>query len=137
VRRRILAGAFPLGVLAANAAGLGPVKADISTDELRRAALAAMGEVVRRLGVGARHVLFGHSHRAGPLPLDEQSEWRAPGGALLHNCGCWTYEHVFLRRASPSSPYWPGCAIALDDDGPPRVERLLAEVPAQDLRLAA
>lgn len=137
VRRRILAGAFPLGVLAANAAGLGPVKADISTAELRRAALVAMGAVVRRLGIAADHVVFGHSHRAGPLPQDDASEWRAPGGAggpRLYNAGCWTYEDAFLRRASPSSPYWPGGAIAVDDEGAPRLERLLAELAAQELR---
>jgi hypothetical protein len=135
VRRRIVAGAFPLGVLAANAAGLGPVKADVSTAELRRAALVAMDEVVRRLRVSAQHVLFGHSHRAGPLPQDDPAEWRAAAGRTqLHNCGCWTYEDVFLRRSSASSPYWPGCAVALDDEGPPRVERLLADVTAQELR---
>jgi hypothetical protein len=137
VRRRILAGAFPLGVIAANAVGLGPVKADISTAELRRAALVAMGEVVQRLDVRARHVVFGHSHRAGPLPQDDVSEWCAPGGALLHNAGCWTYEDAFLRRSSAASPYWPGCAVVIDDDGPPRVERLLEAMPVQELRAAA
>jgi hypothetical protein len=136
VRRRLLAGAFPLGVLAANAAGLGPVKADISTGELRRASLVAMGAVVRRLRVEAEHVVFGHSHRAGPLPDDDQSEWRVPSGPRLHNAGCWTYEDVFLRRPGPSSPYWPGCAIVVDDRDPPRLERLLAAVPAQELRAA-
>jgi hypothetical protein len=134
VRTRLLASAFPLGVAALNAAGLGPVKADISTPELRRAALVAMGTVVRRLGVGAAHVLFGHSHRVGPLPADDAGEWRVAGGPQLHNSGCWVYEDIFLRRAAPSHPYWPGSAIALDDEGPPRVERLLGETSAADLR---
>jgi amino acid efflux transporter len=132
-----VAAAMIAAVLAANAAGLGPVKADLSTGELRRASLVAMGAVVRRLGVEAPHVIFGHSHRAGPLPNDDRSEWRAPSGPLLYNAGCWTYEDVFLRRTGASSPYWPGCAVVVEDDGPPRVERLLADVPADELRAAA
>ena len=36
--------------------GIGPLKADLSGVELRRASLRAMGEVVARLGIDARHV---------------------------------------------------------------------------------
>ena len=32
-----------------------------------------------------------------------------------------------------ASPYWPGGAIALGDDGPPRLERLLGDVAADAL----
>ena len=71
-----LAGAFPLAVAALNRAGLGPLRADISADELRRAGLRAMGEVADRLGLGDAYVIFGHTHRAGPLPGDSESEWR-------------------------------------------------------------
>ena len=40
-----------------------------------------------------------------------------------------------MRRVpGDSSPYWPGGAIALDGDGPPRLERLLGGVPAAALR---
>ena len=60
--------AFPLAVAALNRAGLGPLRTDISTDELRRAGLRAMGEVADRLGLGDAYVVFGHTHRAGPLP---------------------------------------------------------------------
>ena len=48
---------------------------------LRRAGLRAMGEVAERLGVGAGHVIFGHTHRGGPLPDDAPAEWAAPSGA--------------------------------------------------------
>jgi hypothetical protein len=132
VRARLLARAFPLGVAALNAAGVGPVRADISPSGMRRAALLAIGEVVRRLGIGADHVVFGHSHRAGPLPDDDAGEWQA-GRSRLYNAGCWVYEEVFLARSGPQSPYWPGGAVAVDDAGPPRVERLLASVDAADL----
>ena len=47
---------FPLAVAALNRVGLGPLRADISRDTLRRSGLRAMGEVAHRLGVrgGAR-----------------------------------------------------------------------------------
>src|SRR5262249_35931982 len=45
VRRRALIGGFTLTVAALNRAGLGPLRADISSGELRRAGLLAMGEV--------------------------------------------------------------------------------------------
>ena len=40
---------------------------------------------------------------------------------------------VHGARPAGSSPYWPGGAIAIDDDGPPRLERLLGDVPASAL----
>ena len=61
---------FPLAVAALNRAGLGPLRAEISGTELRRAGLRAMGEVAARLGLGESYVVFGHTHRSGPLPRD-------------------------------------------------------------------
>ncbi len=110
-----------------NRAGLGPVRPQLSGDELRRAGLAAMGEVVRLLGVDAAHVIFGHTHRAGPLPDDDVGAWRAPAGAALHNPGCWTDEPIFAT-GGPASPYWGGRAVMLEDDGPPRLERVVADL---------
>src|SRR2546430_1555401 len=66
-RGRVLASAFPLTIAALNKLGIGPLKADLSGVALRSAGLQAMGEVVARLGIGARHVIFGHTHRSGPL----------------------------------------------------------------------
>jgi hypothetical protein len=40
------------------------------------------------------------------------------------------------RLPRGASPYWPGGAIALDDDGPPRLERLLGELSEDVLRAA-
>jgi len=124
LRARAIAAAFPLAVAGVNRAGLGPVRPRLSGEELRRAGLTAMGEVVRLLGIDAEHVVFGHTHRAGPLPGDDLGEWRAPTGALLHNAGCWIDEPVFAT-GGPASPYWGGRAIVLDDDGPPRLERVV------------
>ncbi len=129
LRNRALASGFPLVIAALNRAGIGPLQADISGPALRRAALSAMGEVVARLGVDGQdsHVIFGHTHRTGPLPADDRSEWRAPGGAQLHNCGCWTYDSYFLDGQPGTSPYWPGGSILVEDDGPPVLQRLLSE----------
>ncbi len=125
MRRRLLVGAFPLAIAALNRAGIGSFNADISTPELRRAGLRAMGEVAARLGLGDAHVIFGHTHRAGPLPGDIQQEWRGPAGARLLNAGCWTYDSYFVTDTPGESPYWPGGAVLVDEDGPPVLRRLL------------
>jgi hypothetical protein len=129
---------FRLGVLAINRAGLGPVQAQIGVSELRRSGLAAVAEVARRLRVAPAHLVFGHTHRAGPLGGDDPREWRTPAATQLHNSGSWVYEMLFVgREQRSSSPYWPGGAIALDDGGPPRLERLLDDVPDRVLRPSA
>jgi hypothetical protein len=130
LRKLALAGAFPLAVAALNRAGLGPLRTNISTEELRRAGLRAMGEVADRLGLGDAYVVFGHTHRAGPLAGDIESEWCGRGGARLVNSGCWTYDLAFLGRASGEAPYWPGTCVIVEDEGPPtppRLERLLLD----------
>ena len=133
LRRRALVGAFPLAVAAPNRAGLGPLRAEISAAELRRAGLRAMGEAATRLGLTRGHVIFGHTHRSGPLAGDERSEWRAGqgdgggGGVQLVNCGCWTYDSLFLTGKPGESPYWPGVCVVVEDTGPPRLQRLLAD----------
>jgi hypothetical protein len=134
VGARILAGVLPLGIAAINRAGLGPVVGDLSGPALRRSALTGIAQAATRLGVEAGHVIFGHSHRGGPLARDDAQEWTtAPGGARLHNAGCWVYEPHFATGPPGSSPYWPGGAIAIDDRGDPRFEALLADVAPEDL----
>jgi hypothetical protein len=134
LRTRALVGAFPLAIAALNRAGIGSFHADISTAELRRAGLRAMGEVAARLGLDDAHVIFGHTHRAGPLPGDAPAEWRGPGGARLLNAGCWTYDSYFLSDTPGESPYWPGGAVLVEDDGPPVMRRLLDDRAAAELR---
>lgn len=116
LRRRALAAAFPPVVAALNRAGLGPLSADLSSASLRRARLQAVGEVVLRLGVPARHVVFGHTHRAGPLPADDPREWRAITGATLTNVGCWIHDPAFLGVQPSISPYRPGFAVTVEPD---------------------
>jgi hypothetical protein len=132
VRTRLLGGAFALGVAAVNRAGIGPVRADVSGPELRRAGLRAMGAVVAHLGIDARHVLFGHTHRAGPLPGDDPADWALPAGGGLVNTGSWVYERVHVGDRH-GGPYWPGGAVELEDGAEPRPVRLLDDVPAARL----
>ena len=132
-RGRVLAGAFPLAIAGLNRLGLGPLRADLSGVELRRASLRAMGEVVARLRIDARHVIFGHTHRSGPLPDDDPNEWRLAGGGQLLNTGCWVYESMYLDRQW-GNPYWPGAAAQLESGGEPRFVRLLEGVDADELK---
>jgi hypothetical protein len=114
LRRRVMLAAFPGVVAGLNRAGLGPLRADVSGPELRRAALRAFAEVVARLEVPARHVLFGHTHRAGPLPGDDRDEW----GGLL-NTGSWVYEAGYLGDSPRTSPYRPGFAAVVENGDTP------------------
>jgi hypothetical protein len=136
LRGRLLAGILPLGISGINALGLGPVRADFSAEELRRAGVFAMAEAVARLGIEARHVLYGHTHRAGPFANDDSMEWSLQDGGRLTNTGCWVYEAVFLQRGR-SSPYWPGCVVELRESGPPILSRLLTEVDPDALKAPA
>jgi hypothetical protein len=126
--------AFPLMVRGLNRAGLGPVNADISRAELRRSGLRAMGEVAARLDLGDAHVVFGHTHRAGPFPDDPESEWRGRGGARLINSGSWVYDGIFLTSTPGESPYWPGTCVLVEDSGPPVLRRLLLDRSHAELR---
>ncbi len=134
LRRRALVLGFPVAVAALNRAGLGPLRADISGQELRRAGLRAMGEVSARLDLGDAYVVFGHTHRPGPLPGDDEQEWRGRGGARLVNAGSWTYASIFVGRSAADSPYWPGVCVLVEEDGPPRILRVLEHRTRAELR---
>ena len=103
-------------IAALGRAGIGELNTDLSPAELRRAGLAAMHEALRRLGVDAAHVVFGHTHRTGPLPDDDPAQW----GRLV-NTGCWVQERVFVGGAGRRSPYWAGSAVRVDGAGGPPV----------------
>ncbi len=95
-----------------------------------------MGEVAARLELSRTdpaYVVFGHTHRAGPLPRDDTSEWTTPGGPRLVNAGCWTYDSYFLTSTAGESPYWPGGCVTVEDEGPPVLRRLLEAHTHADL----
>jgi hypothetical protein len=133
VRARALLAGFPVGIATLNKIGVGPLSRDLSGPALRRGLLNGMREALGRLGVEAPHVIFGHTHRTGPLPGDDPAEWRA-GSTQLHNCGSWVFEPRFVGDGGPDAPHWPGGAILLEGDEPPRLLRLLADVSREQLR---
>jgi hypothetical protein len=124
LRRRAARAAFPVAIAALNRAGLGPVRADLSREALRRGPLVALGEVLGRLEVGARRVVFGHTHRAGPLSDDDVGEWITPSGARLVNTGCWVRERGLVAGNASRSPYRPGWVVWVDGD-PARAPELV------------
>ena len=102
--------------------------------QFRRAGLPAMAAVIEGIGIRARHVIFGHLHRAGPLDGDDPDEWTARGGRTrLHNTGSWVHEPLLLTGVVAPHPYWPGGAVLLEDGEPPRTIRLLDGVDAADM----
>lgn len=135
LRRRALAALFPLGIVAINRAGIGPVRADVSGSAIGDAGTRAMADAVEALAIPARHVIFGHTHRAGPRDGEDRAMWTAPSGARLHNSGTWVFERHFLNREPYASPYWPGRALLVDDDParPPELLQLLGERSWEEL----
>jgi len=115
--------AVPAAVGALNAFGLGPFRARLSGEELRRAGLEAMGRVIGNLGVEAGHVIFGHTHRPGPL--GGEAGFELPGGGRLTNTGSWIHNPAF-GDATLENPYHPGVVVFVDEEGPPRIERVLS-----------
>jgi hypothetical protein len=126
VRRVALRAGFPMLIGALNRARLGPLRADVSGPELRRGGLRGFTEVLSRLGVKARYALFGHTHRAGPLPDDRDAEWAGPDGTLLVNAGSWVREPNFLGPEPSTSPYRSGFGVLLSDgEEAPELRNLL------------
>jgi hypothetical protein len=125
LRRQALAMAWPLAIAGLNRARLGPFRPELSGPELRRAGLRAVTEVVARLGVETGYVLFGHTHRAGPLPADDAAEWCTVGGTRLINTGCWVDEPAFLGPDPAHSPYRAGFGVLIEETVPPTPPRLV------------
>jgi Calcineurin-like phosphoesterase len=115
----------PGAVAVLNGAGLGPFRPEVNGDALRRSGLDAMGRVVESLVPGVEHVVFGHTHRPGPLADDDPAEWTTPSGTRLWNCGNWFKDPALVGDSTARSPYRPGTMVILDHAGPPRVENVL------------
>jgi UDP-2,3-diacylglucosamine pyrophosphatase LpxH len=121
--------AIPAGVAALNAAGIGPFSSELSGEALRLAGLRGAAKVVESLGVEAEHVIFGHTHRQGPLPGEEDEPgWRTPGGIRLWNTGSWFMESVLAGEQRRASPYWPGGVTYVRDSGPPEPVNVLRDL---------
>ena len=87
-----------------------------------------MGRVAETLAPGAEHVIFGHTHRPGPLPGDDEAEWTHPTGTRLWNSGCWCHERAFSADRGAARPLLARHrASRWTTTGPPRVENVLRE----------
>ena len=124
-------GVVPAAAGLLNAAGLGPFGTEMTGPALRRAGIAAMCGVVERLGIEADWVIYGHTHRTGPLP--DEGDWRAPTGARLMNCGSWTWAPQLAGGTKGQGPYWPGGMVVVDEEGPPRLVRVLEDLPEEEM----
>jgi hypothetical protein len=124
---RVLLGriTIPAAVAGLNRLKLGPFSPELTGAELRRAGLLAMGRVAEVLAPGAEHVVFGHTHRPGPLPGDDRAEWLTLSGIRLWNSGSWFFEPAFVSERAERSPYWPGTVLWVESGGPPRVDNAL------------
>jgi hypothetical protein len=106
-------------------AGLGPLKSDISSDELYRTGVISYGAVLGALDIAAKYALYGHTHRAGPLPNDEAELWVAPTATKMINTGCWVSEEAIIGADVSQTPYRAGFAVRVGDTGPPELVNLL------------
>jgi UDP-2,3-diacylglucosamine pyrophosphatase LpxH len=113
--------------------GLSPVTATLLNAQMLRSGMPALAYSIERLGVDAEWVIFGHLHRLGPLADDDAAVWAPGAGARLVNTGSWLWEPLVVHRAHPPHPYWPGGAVLLQDDAPPRAVGLLDGLTARDL----
>ncbi|MGI8462560.1 MAG: metallophosphoesterase [Solirubrobacterales bacterium] len=123
--------ALPGAIAVANRLGLGKFSSNISLDEIGRATIAALREVIERLQIEAKTVIFGHTHRRGPPAGDDPA---AAGPALL-NPGGWVYSPGLLKSTTTASPYWPGSVIEIAG-GEAKMRRLLEDVTHEGIREA-
>jgi hypothetical protein len=117
--------AFSGLVAVMNRAGFGPLDSDVTAPGLRQGGLRGFEAVLGRLGLQARYAIFGHTHRAGPLPGDDPSEWTTSAGVSLINSGSWVHDRGWIGDSPVGSPYRPGFAVVWDDGEAPRVINLL------------
>lgn len=122
--------ALPGAVGVANRLGLGPMRSDLTPGAITRAGLDAIGQVIARLAIPAESVIFGHTHRRGPM--DGESGWES-GRTRLWNTGNWVHAPALLRDTAPDSPYWPGTVAFVDAGGPPRLVHLLDDLSREQL----
>ena len=108
---------------------------DISVENISRSGLIAIREVLGRLGVEAEHVVFGHTHRPGPLEGESLAGWQL-GGTHLHCTGSWNYSPGLCGPTPERSLFWPGTVTWLEDEGAPTRSELLHDRTHADLEAA-
>src|SRR6185312_6446571 len=85
---------------------------------------------------GMRYVIFGHTHRPGPLDIDTPERWKATvhdQEAVVMNCGSWLYDDGKARRLDYRPQRWPGTFILVPDQGSPRLVEVLAHLSKEEV----
>lgn len=131
VRRAAIRAAIPAGIWGINRLLRADFDPSLSTSSISDNCIAAATELTKRLQLRATHTITGHTHRGGPH--EAEAEWPVPGGGYLHNTGSWVFATAFHHPGTPPGPYWPGLITWLEDDGPPRRERLLLDRSREEL----
>jgi hypothetical protein len=117
--------ALPGALAVAKRLGLGEFSPNLSLAEISRAGVRAMERVLGQLAIEAEHVIFGHTHRRGPLPGD--GAWKAPGGVSLHNTGSWVWSPELVGESARGSGFWPG-TVGVLGGGAPSLAHLLDDL---------
>ena len=122
--------AVPRVLAALERAGLGTFERRLTPETLRAAGLRGTDRVAEAMGVAPDALIFGHTHRAGPLPGDAAWEWALERGGRMLNTGAWVHPRTapIGPEAGPGSVYWPGRAVLVAADGVARPLRLLDDV---------
>ena len=76
--------------------------------------LAAIGEVVRQLGIEADHVIFGHTHRRGPIRARSGGASKTGPGSTTPAAGSTRRDCSGARR--PTAPTGRGRSIVLEGE---------------------
>jgi predicted phosphodiesterase len=107
------------------AIGLGSLSGDLSQAHLTRGGLTGFTKTLEALKLTPHYAIFGHTHRAGPLPTDDAEEWRTPAGVRLINSGSWVNESLIGDDERDGSGYRPGFTVQIDASGAPRLVNVL------------
>ena len=133
IRRKAAELGFAGAVGALNALRVGPLSSNISPARLRTAGIEAAVAAAEGIGVSGGHLIYGHTHRPGPLVGDDVSEWASANGMRLWNTGSWVFEQHFLSKAPPGSAYWPGRSIEVLSEGDPKVVSTMNDLSAHEI----
>jgi hypothetical protein len=80
------------------------------------------------------YVIFGHTHRPGPLPgIDASEQWRAHWvghEVQVLNTGSWLYDVERALTEGYHESSWPGTMVLIPDGEAPRVVSILKDLSA-------
>jgi UDP-2,3-diacylglucosamine pyrophosphatase LpxH len=83
------------------------------------------------------YVIFGHTHRPGPLPgVDTLDRWRAQWAGhevQVLNTGSWLYDVERALTQEYYETHWPGTVVVFPDGAQPHVMSVLKDLTADDI----